>query len=170
MHPHNLESIKLLETQDIDFEKNRREGIPFRVFRKFMLKSGLLFNPRVTWITFHGSYDFGLMIKILTRGYLPPNIHMFRCLVTIFFGLKVYDMKHLIQFCGDLYGGLERVANTLNVDRIAGKSHQAGSDSLLTLQTFLKLLTKNHFDRKFDLNVCQGTLYGFDVSHPGLHQ
>ena len=34
--------------------------------------------------------------------------------------------------------GLEKVANTLGVQHVAGKSHQAGSDTLLTLQTYRK--------------------------------
>jgi len=37
-----------------------------------------------------------------------------------------------------LTGGLQEIANQLDVQRI-GKRHQAGSDSLLTAQTFFKL-------------------------------
>ena len=166
MHPHNVESIKLLMEQGIDLEKNKREGIPTWVFREFMLKSGLLFNPYVTWITFHSSYDFGLMIKLLIGGHLPPNIHLFRCLVAHFFGPKVFDIKHMIKFCSGLYGGLDRVAKTLNVDRIVGKSHQAGSDSLLILQTFMKL-KETYFNANSELKMYEGILYGLDVNDPG---
>lgn len=41
-----------------------------------------------------------------------------------------------------LYGGLSALADTLQVDRI-GPMHQAGSDSLLTAQTYFALIKKN---------------------------
>ena len=50
----------------------------------------------------------------------------------------MYDIKYLMKFCGNLHGGLSKVAETLRVERI-GPQHQAGSDSLLTSFTFLKL-------------------------------
>ena len=51
---------------------------------------------------------------------------------------NVYDIKYLMKFCGNLHGGLSKLAETLRVERI-GPQHQAGSDSLLTSFTFLKL-------------------------------
>jgi CCR4-NOT transcription complex subunit 7/8 len=40
-----------------------------------------------------------------------------------------------------MYGGLSALADILQVDRI-GPMHQAGSDSLLTAQTFFSLVQK----------------------------
>ncbi|KAK4254125.1 hypothetical protein QN277_009550 [Acacia crassicarpa] len=161
-NPHNVESIRLLEKQGIDFMKNKKEGVPSWVFRIFILKSGLLFNPHLTWVTFHSCYDFGFMIKLLIEGQLPSNLHLFKYLVAQFFGPKIYDMKHIMKFCNGLYGGLEKVAEALNVVRVAGKNHQAGSDSLLTLQTFMKL-KEVYFIGNFGLEKFQGILYGVEV-------
>lgn len=47
-----------------------------------------------------------------------------------------------------LYGGLSSLAETLQVERI-GPMHQAGSDSMLTAQTYFALL-KKHFGTSFD--------------------
>ena len=61
-------------------------------------------------------------------------------LVQCLFGKRLYDLKHMMKFCDGLYGGLEMVANRLGLERVAGKSHQASSNTLLTLQTFRKFL------------------------------
>ncbi|OWM81966.1 hypothetical protein CDL15_Pgr027164 [Punica granatum] len=138
---YNEESINLLKSQGIDFSKNREMGISSRDFVRQLFLSGLIGGGRpISWVTFHGSYDFGFMIKMLTRQPLPTHMLDFLRLLKRFFGFCIYDVKHMIKSCDGLYGGLERVAKSLNVDRIAGKSHQAGSDSLLTLQTFFKLI------------------------------
>ncbi|KAH7858378.1 hypothetical protein Vadar_023196 [Vaccinium darrowii] len=50
----------------------------------------------------------------------------------------VYDIKHLMKFCNSLHGGLNKLAELLEVERV-GVCHQAGSDSLLTACTFRKL-------------------------------
>ncbi|KAI9071641.1 hypothetical protein K1719_046395 [Acacia pycnantha] len=160
---HIIKSIQLLEKQGIDFLKNKKDGIPSWLFRDFILKSGLLLNSHITWVTFHSSYDFGFLIKLLIRRQLPPNIHLFRQLVARFFGPKIYDMKHIIKFCNGLHGGLERVSQTLNVDRVVGNNHQAGSDSLLTLQTFMRLKDV-YFNEHCELKKFQGVLHGFEVN------
>ncbi len=61
----------------------------------------------------------------------------------------MYDIKYLMKFCGNLHGGLSKLAETLRVERI-GPQHQAGSDSLLTSFTFLKL-TESLFQARLGL-------------------
>ena len=41
-----------------------------------------------------------------------------------------------------MYGGLNALADTLQIERI-GPMHQAGSDSLLTAQTFFELVRRH---------------------------
>ncbi|KAH1228237.1 putative CCR4-associated factor 1 11 [Glycine max] len=56
-----------------------------------------------------------------------------------FFGHRVYDVKHLMKFFPNLYGALDRVSRSLNLERRVGKNHQSGSDSLLTMHIFKKI-------------------------------
>lgn len=55
-----------------------------------------------------------------------------------------------------LYGGLSSLADQLKVDRI-GPMHQAGSDSLLTAQTFFSLI-ESHMG-----GACDDSRYTFDT-------
>ncbi|XP_021286847.1 probable CCR4-associated factor 1 homolog 11 [Herrania umbratica] len=142
---YDKESIKLLKMQGIDFVKNKKKGIDSKNFAKKILASGLVFSS-LTWITFHGAYDFGFLMKILTQHELPYDVNSFMAQLVYFFGYKIYDIKHTFRFFG-LHGGLEKVAKLLNVARLTGVSHQAGSDSLLTLQCLMELKQSKVFDR-----------------------
>ncbi|XLT00109.1 hypothetical protein HN51_049460 [Arachis hypogaea] len=119
--------------------KDSVAGVSSVHFAKLAAASGLLFNKALTWVTFHGAYDIGYLVKILTWGVLPKSLEEFLVLVKELFGGNAYDVKHVMRFCNGLYGGLEKVVDTLHVDRVAGKCHQAGSDSLLTCHTFHKI-------------------------------
>ncbi|XP_068651546.1 probable CCR4-associated factor 1 homolog 11 [Aristolochia californica] len=93
-----------------------------------MLTSGLVGNGGVHWVSFHGSYDFGYLVKILTQGRLPELLTEFMELLTALFGSSLFDVKY-ISSKRKLYGGLERLAKLLQVERAADNAHQAGSDS-----------------------------------------
>ncbi|PKA50845.1 putative CCR4-associated factor 1 like 7 [Apostasia shenzhenica] len=131
------DSIQLLRHSGIDFDKNRRIGVHAPRFAELLMSSGVVLNDSVHWITFHSGYDFGYLLKLLTCRKLPDTQDGFFDLLKLYFP-NVYDIKHLMRFCNSLHGGLNKLAELLEVERV-GICHQAGSDSLLTAATFRKL-------------------------------
>ncbi|XP_048236129.1 probable CCR4-associated factor 1 homolog 11 [Ricinus communis] len=161
---HAHDSVEMLRSQGIDFERNREFGIDSVKFAELMMTSGLVLNDSVSWVSFHGAYDFGYLIKCLTQRVLPVELTEFLKLVRVYFGSgAVYDVKYMIRFC-DLHGGLDRVGKALGVHRVVGKKHQAGSDSLLTLHAF-QMLKEKHFKDKDEgkLDKYANILYGLEV-------
>ncbi|OIT27781.1 PREDICTED: probable CCR4-associated factor 1 homolog 11 [Nicotiana attenuata] len=157
---HASNSIKLLRQHGINFEMNRVLGIDSVKFAELMMSSGLVCSDSVSWVTFQGAYDFGYLVKILKRLPLPGGLNDFLELLRVFFGNTCYDVKYLTEFCGH-YGGLNRVAEQLHLNRVVGKSHQAGSDSLLTWHIFHKIRDNSFF--KGELEKYAGVLYGYKV-------
>ena len=56
---------------------------------------------------------------------LQPSQALLRCepALQIYFPV-VYDIKYLMKFCTNLHGGLNKLAETLEVERV-GPQHQA---------------------------------------------
>ena len=75
---------------------------------------------------------------------------------------NVYDVKYLMKSCKNLKGGLQELANELEVQRI-GPQHQAGSDSLLTGQTFFKM-KEMFFEDDIDDSKYLGHVYGLGTN------
>ncbi|XP_042425950.1 probable CCR4-associated factor 1 homolog 11 [Zingiber officinale] len=124
----------------------KANGIDSCRFAQHLATSGLLsfghFSP-VSWVTFQGAYDFAFLVKMLTCDCkLPKTVREFLHLVHFLFGKRVFDVKHLSKHCPGLYGGLERVASTVRVERAVGSRHQSGSDSLLTWQVFYQIASR----------------------------
>merc|ERR1719162_759608 len=121
------------------------------------MTSGLVLVPEVKWISFHSGYDFGYLLKLLTCSPLPSEENVFFDLLHTYFPY-IYDIKYLMLSCDNLKGGLQKVAEDLDVERI-GPMHQAGSDSLLTAATFFKLV-EVYFNSNLDDSKYAGLLYG----------
>ncbi|KAJ0257119.1 CCR4-associated factor 1 2 [Hirschfeldia incana] len=149
------DSIDLLCRSGIDFDTNNRFGVESRRFADLFMGSGVVLNEEIQWVTFHCGYDFGYLLKLLTGKNLPEEQSEFLSLVKMFFP-RVYDIKHMIGFCNDLFGGLSSVALSLGVERV-GVSHQAGSDSLLTARVFRKM-KESHFVGRRSLDKYCGVL------------
>ncbi|KAI6689826.1 hypothetical protein NL676_026654 [Syzygium grande] len=152
------DSIELLKQSGIDFKKNSERGIDAVLFGELLMSSGIVLNDNVYWVTFHSGYDFGYLLKLLTCQSLPDTQAGFFNLIHMYFP-TLYDIKHLMKFCNSLHGGLNKLAELLEVERV-GICHQAGSDSLLTSCTFRKL-KENFFSGS--LEKYSGVLYGLCV-------
>ncbi|MBA0815123.1 hypothetical protein Gohar_020893, partial [Gossypium harknessii] len=154
---YDKESIELLRRQGIDLTRNKKKGIYSRDFGMMFLISGLGFSE-LTWVTFHSAYDFGFLLKILTQNPLPPDLKSFMRHMTSYFGCRIFDIKYNFKIF-NLHGGLEKVAKALNVARVAGLSHQAGSDSLLILHCFMRIKNMKAF-KQCNQNLPALALYG----------
>ncbi|KAI9304139.1 ribonuclease H-like domain-containing protein [Cunninghamella echinulata] len=141
------DSIELLTKSGIDFKKHEEYGIDVEHFGELLISSGFVLLDGVKWISFHSGYDFGYLLKVLTCSAMPADETEFFDLLRTYFPC-VYDIKYLMKSCKNLKGGLQDIADDLQVARI-GPQHQAGSDSLLTCTTFFKM-RQVFFEDKID--------------------
>jgi len=151
------DSVDLLQNSGIQFDRHEREGIETLQFAEMLLVSGIVLIDNVKWLSFHSGYDFGYLLSILTNKNLPEGEMEFFENLKLYFP-NVYDLKYLMKSCKNLKGGLQEVADMLEVERI-GPQHQAGSDSLLTGLSFFKM-TEIYFEDYLDDTKYLGHLYG----------
>jgi len=156
------DSIELLKSSGIDFGKFEEFGIDVQYFGELMTMSGLVLTDDVRWISFHSGYDFGYLIKTLTCLELPPEENQFMDLLHLYFPC-IYDVKFMMTAVEGMYGGLNALADQLQVERI-GPMHQAGSDSLLTAQTFFSL-ARRHFNGTIEDSRFRGELFGLGSNY-----
>ncbi|KAG9464160.1 hypothetical protein GDO78_020371, partial [Eleutherodactylus coqui] len=131
---YSQDSINFLAKCGLQFQKHEEEGIDRLTFAELLMTSGVVLCDNVKWLSFHSSFDFGYIVKLLTNSRLPKEEHEFFHLLNLFFP-SIYDVKYLMKSCFYIKGGLQEVADQLNLQRIGGQ-HQAGSDSLLTSKVF----------------------------------
>ncbi|KAI8378350.1 ribonuclease H-like domain-containing protein [Blakeslea trispora] len=160
------DSIELLTKSGIDFKKHEEYGIDVEHFGELLISSGFVLLDDVKWISFHSGYDFGYLLKVLTCSLMPADETEFFELLRTYFPC-IYDIKYLMKSCKNLKGGLQDIADDLQVARI-GPQHQAGSDSLLTCTTFFKM-RQMFFEDRIDDQKYLGYLYGLKCSPNHTH-
>ena len=120
------ESINLLETAGINFNKFLQRGICPSLFAEHMISSGLVLNDNVNWVTFHGIYDLAYLLKLLTNQKLPDNEELLMEDLDLYFN-NYYDIRHIIKDLHWLRGSLTKLSSYFGIQRV-GSAHQAGSD------------------------------------------
>lgn len=154
------ESIDLLTSCGLDFGAHERDGIDVLQFGDLLTTSGLLCNEAIRWVSFHGSYDFAYFTKVLVSHALPESEEEFFKMLRVFFPQR-YDLKCLVRKADHLFGGLNKIAEQLGCERF-GTMHQAGSDSLLTLDVFMRVRDDMFHGVIDDAHV--GVLFGLGSS------
>ncbi|XP_053953538.1 CCR4-NOT transcription complex subunit 7 isoform X1 [Anastrepha obliqua] len=155
------DSIDLLQNSGIQFKKHEEDGIDPLDFAELLMSSGIVLVDNIKWLCFHSGYDFGYLLKLLTDQNLPSDESEFFELLRIYFP-NIYDIKYLMKSCKNLKGGLQEVADQLELRRV-GPQHQAGSDALLTGMAFFKMREMFFEDNIDNAKYC-GHLYGLGTS------
>lgn len=150
------DSIDLLSKSGIDFPQHESNGIDPNDFGELLTSSGLVLNNDIKWITFHGVYDFAYLLKVLTATKLPESEKEFFEILELYFP-QLYDMKYMVSSLDNVHGGLNKLAEQFACKRV-GSAHQAGSDALLTLHVFLRLVEES-FGGEVDDSL-EGIIYG----------
>ena len=101
-------------------------------------------------------------MKLLTCKQLANDEDEFFADLKLYFP-QFYDIKFLMKACEGLKGGLNKLAEDLEVERI-GPEHQAGSDSLLTQATFFKM-RQLFFENELDDDKCLNCIHGLGKAY-----
>jgi len=148
----------MLKGYGINFNSLQSQGITMEKFGEYLLTSGLVLNDTVKWISFHGSYDFAYLLKIITGENLPESKSQFLKDLELYFN-NFFDIRVIVKSYDNFSRcSLQRLAFELGVSRI-GSQHQAGSDSLLTGEIFFKIIKDYVTEYENDVH----NLYGFEI-------
>jgi CCR4-NOT transcription complex subunit 7/8 len=155
--PSHPSSMNLLKQCGIDFDKLKKRGINHKIFAQYFTTSNLVLNPDIIWVSFQGAYDFGYLLKLLIGTNLPEKEEDFIDQLNSFF-INYYDIRVLVKGNDNMQKGLNRLAEQFEVKR-EGKIHQAGSDSVVTIDVFFKL-KKSGYVNNSKLEDLKNILYG----------
>ena len=155
------ESLNLLKNNGINFDKLKKNGIEPLNFSQKLMSSGLVLNPNMIWISYHGAYDFAYLLRLLLKDNLPKKENEFINLLKMYFP-SFYDVRIMIKDKDYLFhGGLNKLISELNIER-KGINHQAGSDSIATIESFHKLMEKKIIDNDKIIKL-RNVLYGLGI-------
>mmetsp|Transcript_36238 Transcript_36238/g.91212 ORF Transcript_36238/g.91212 Transcript_36238/m.91212 type:complete len:341 (-) Transcript_36238:186-1208(-) len=129
---HSAKSVAFLRAAGIDFPRHAAEGIEASVLGQRLAASDLVgWHARAPWwVTFAGFYDFGYLLRMLTREKLPQNFGGFDVTLSTYCPRR-HELRDELP-----HGSLDSLARKHGLQR-RGLAHTAGSDALLTLELFL---------------------------------
>eukprot|EP00930_Biecheleria_cincta_P040550 TRINITY_DN27777_c0_g1_i1.p1 TRINITY_DN27777_c0_g1~~TRINITY_DN27777_c0_g1_i1.p1 ORF type:complete len:400 (+),score=70.56 TRINITY_DN27777_c0_g1_i1:48-1247(+) len=131
---HTQKSVEFLRAAGIDFSRHKKEGIDGTMLGKKLANSGLVGQRAPWWVTFSGTYDLAYLLKLLTGCCPLPRDYSAFDIALDSFCPRHHDLR------GELpYGSLDSLARKLEIKR-HGRAHTAGSDALLTLDMFMKVV------------------------------
>jgi CCR4-NOT transcription complex subunit 7/8 len=134
------DSISLLNRSGIDFDRFQREGIDMYDFAPLFFASGLVMNDHIIWVTFQCGYDLAYLMKLVTAKPMPKSESDYTKSLRTYFP-HFYDLRYIMQQTVESVGSLQDLANDLDVVRY-GPTHQAGSDSYVTLKAYFVAMQK----------------------------
>ena len=104
-------------------------------------------NETIKWLCFHGCYDFAYFYRTLQNEPLPNTYGDYERKMDWYFRNSI-DIKLILADVPSLDSGqgLNKLAEVFEVGRV-GTAHQAGSDSLVTLDLFFKMINSIHLNR-----------------------
>lgn len=142
--------MEIMKRTGVNFDLFKKHGISHDIFFACLLRSGLLANPYYHWVSYHGLYDFGYIIKHLHRNVVPDNVYLFEMFFKSYFPTSS-DVK--VATINDSHlphrGGLENLSRYFGCKRI-GIQHQAGSDSAVTMEIFTKMIQNPQYRLKLE--------------------
>lgn len=104
-----------MKNAGINFDYLYKFGIEALKFWEMMISSGLVLNDSITWITFHGSFDFAYFVRGLINEPLPVNKGQFDQNLKDYFP-NIYDLKVIVGEIDELKNGsLQKLAIDLDV-------------------------------------------------------
>eukprot|EP01056_Protomagalhaensia_sp_Gyna25_P005573 Protomagalhaensia_sp_Gyna_25__5572@NODE_763_length_2674_cov_21_251613_g598_i0_p1_GENE_NODE_763_length_2674_cov_21_251613_g598_i0NODE_763_length_2674_cov_21_251613_g598_i0_p1_ORF_typecomplete_len191_score11_47CAF1/PF04857_20/9_7e29_NODE_763_length_2674_cov_21_251613_g598_i049621 len=65
---HAQDSIEFLTQNGVDFSLSERDGINPQRFGALLIESGLIMSEDIRWVSFHGCYDFGYLLKVFLHA------------------------------------------------------------------------------------------------------
>ncbi|TVT97181.1 hypothetical protein EJB05_57553, partial [Eragrostis curvula] len=158
------EGIDFLRGVGFNLEEHARRGIPVANFVHWLWSSGAIANGSLTWVTFMGYPDFGLLVRLLMGKELPESRKEF---LTWFWQLfpRSYDVRVFSKLGKGrkeiIHGGLAKVCEKLKAGAI-GKAHHAGSDALTALLCLAKMVNQDPEFAELMSRFC-AVLYGVDT-------
>lgn len=119
-------------------------------FGEYLMTSGLILNPNVTWVSHNSLFDYGYLLRIITNAPLPiaeptidkPSTPLYaKFLTCLDFYLKhYYDLKVIVEAKSDatkLRLPLSILGQAAGVVPLSPQN-QSGSYAMTTLGAFLR--------------------------------